>query len=196
MHHTSIICSTSTPVLYPRWGVHPKPQVTKQWQGPSAVLLICWLPTDSMEPRDILPPLTISLAPSLDYRGTKEGLQWITIYKSAPRLTVYSSNAVHESFHTWCTSIILCKRYLEQITVPQSSGDLWTNAVAVTSLRRTSWLKPLSHGKEESPIPFKIFFLLDKSSVMVTSFTISNSRWCSVSSTWARWNRSLSLIHL
>jgi len=84
----------------------------------------------------------------------------------------------------WCS---------EQITVPQSSGDPWTNAAPMTSLGRSSWLKPLSHRVSQT---FPNLLSDHKSSAIVTSLFHSVLRWCSVSSAWDDWNCSFLWRHL
>jgi len=101
---------------------------------------------------------------------------------------LFSSHFTHgtppSSCAKWCS---------EQITVPQSSGDPWTNAVPMTSLGRSSWLKPLSHRVSQT---FPNLLSDHKSSAIVTSLFHSVLRWCSLSSAWDYWNRSFLWRHL
>ena len=115
--------------------------------SPSAVYQrIQWnLETFSLQLRS---PLT----PSLDSRRTKEDLQWITMHKATPILSIF------ESFHTWHTSIILCKMVFR-------ADRSWFHSHQATPEQMLCQWPPLEevHDSSHYPIefhkPFQICFL-------------------------------------
>ena len=113
----------------------PRPYQRIQWN----------LETFSLQLRS---PLTTSL----DSRRTKEDLQWITMHKAAPILSIC------ESFHTWHTSIILCKMVFR-------ADRSWFHSHQATPEQMLCQWPPLEevHDSSHYPIefhkPFQICFL-------------------------------------